>query len=476
MESILQAREARWARKLALAGAMAGGNAGRDAALAVITPRMPASLRLAGSCATAALALHADFSAMLRERGIDLSREEFRIGGDGPESYFIAAVPAEGLKRLSVEFERSHPLGALADIDVMDREGRPMGRAELGMSPRECLVCGGEAAVCCASRAHSSETVAGRVKGIVAAFERQPRARERFIGRAAHAAAVWEVSASPKPGLVTPHSAGSHDDMEYATFLASAAALEPWLFDFARLGRTSEGEPTDLLPALREAGMAAERCMFAATGGVNTHKGLIFSLGLLCAAAGRLEAAGNSLAPLAIAAEAAAIAKGITFRDLGRTAASRDSSPSPVMAPDSAPPRPETAGERLFRQLGVRGIRGEAEDGFPSVLAIALPKLLAGVSRGLAFNDAMVDALLALCAAVEDTNVLGRAGREGLEIMHWKAALAAAAGGIATPEGRAAIEEMDASLIARNISPGGCADLLALAVFLHLLETRPSAN
>jgi len=207
---------------------------------------------------------------------------------------------------------------------------------------------------------------------------------------------------------------------------------------------------------------------------VNTHKGLIFSLGLLCAAAGRLEAAGGVLTPSAIAAGAAAIAEGITSRDLVRAAAPRNSAARYAAFTDD-PRHAGTAGERLFRQFGVRGIRGEAEDGFPSVLNIALPALRAGLSRGLSFNDAMVDALLALCAAVEDTNVLARAGRGGLEIMRREAALAAAAGGIATPQGRAAIEKMNAALIARNISPGGCADLLALAVFLYLLDSRPSA-
>jgi len=474
MESILEAREARWARKLALVGAMAEERDGRNASLAAITLRMPAGLRLSGSSATAALALHADFAAMLRGREIEPAREEFRIGGDGPESCFTAFLPAEDLKRFSVEFERFHPLGALADIDVMDRGGRPLGRAELGLGARECLVCGGTAAVCCAGRAHAAEAVAERVSRIVAAFERQPMARESFIGRAALAAAIWEVSASPKPGLVTPHSSGSHRDMEYATFLASAAALGPRFAEFARLGRCSAGEPAALLPALREAGKAAERDMFAATGGVNTHKGLIFSLGLLCAAAGRLEAAGIAPAPSAIAAGAAAIAEGITSRDLARAAAPRNSAARYAAFPDD-PRYAGTAGERLFRQFGVRGIRGEAEDGFPSVLNIALPALRAGLSRGLSFNDAMVDALLALCAAVEDTNVLARAGRGGLEIMRREAALAAAAGGIATPQGRAAIEKMNAALIARNISPGGCADLLALAVFLYLLDSRPSA-
>jgi triphosphoribosyl-dephospho-CoA synthetase len=82
----------------------------------------------------------------------------------------------------------------------------------------------------------------------------------------------------------------------------------------------------------------------------------------------------------------------------------------------------------------------------------------------------MIDALLLLFTIVEDTNVLGRAGREGLAFLRAAAHEALALGGMASPGGRSAIESMDRLLVEKNISPGGCADLLALAVFLHLLS------
>jgi triphosphoribosyl-dephospho-CoA synthetase len=117
----------------------------------------------------------------------------------------------------------------------------------------------------------------------------------------------------------------------------------------------------------------------------------------------------------------------------------------------------------------VRGIRGEAEDGFPAVLDHALPRLRTGLAAGLPMNDAMIDALLVLFTVVEDTNVLGRAGREGLDFLRAEARRALSAGGMASAEGREAILAMDKALSARNISPGGCADLLALTVFLEQL-------
>ena len=198
--------------------------------------------------------------------------------------------------------------------------------------------------------------------------------------------------------------------------------------------------------------------MFRATGGVNTHKGLIFSLGLFCAAAGRLAAAGAIPDPRTCAEYAAAIVGGITLRDFGRTASGAVSGSATG-----------SVGQRLYVSEGVRGIRGEAEDGFPSVIGHALPRLRADLSAGLEWNDAMIDALLVLCTVVEDTNVLGRAGREGLAFLRREADNALGLGAMATADGRAAARAMDASLTGRNISPGGCADLLALTVFLEML-------
>jgi len=130
----------------------------------------------------------------------------------------------------------------------------------------------------------------------------------------------------------------------------------------------------------------------------------------------------------------------------------------------------DTVGEKLYAREGVRGIRGEAEDGFPSVIDHAFPRLRASLASGLSMNDAMIDALLVLFTVVEDTNVLGRAGRDGLAFLREEAGRAIAAGSMATEAGRAAVLAMDEALIARNISPGGCADLLALTVFLELFH------
>lgn len=455
-DPVLVAREERWEKKLALARRLSATHPGRPVSLAVLTLRMPAALRTSGQFTELARKLFYVVAHEVAGRDFPILHEEFATGADGPEGYLAASIPELELKRIVAGIETEHPWGELADVDVMGAGGMPFGRKDLGLPPRPCLICGKEAMVCSAGRLHDQALIAAKVVEI--AMRPAPAFGDAAsrIGRLALTATLGEASAAPKPGLVDPQSKGAHRDMDYFSFLASAAALAPWFSEFARLGARHRGEPSSLLPLLREAGKAAERDMFAATGGVNTHKGLIFSMGLLCASAGRLAAAGAPPSPQACATLAAEIVSGITLRDLGVT---------------DAAGRCGTVGEKLYATEGVRGIRGEAEDGFPSVIQHALPRLRESLTAGFSMNDAMIDSLIVLFTVVEDTNVLGRAGRDGLAFLREEAGRAIAAGSMATAAGRAAVLAMDEALTARNISPGGCADLLAVTVFLHLNET-----
>jgi triphosphoribosyl-dephospho-CoA synthase CitG len=288
-----------------------------------------------------------------------------------------------------------------------------------------------------------------------------------IIGRTALTATLYEVSAAPKPGLVDPFSRGAHVDMDFFTFLASAAALAPFFVEFSRIGSAHRREPQGLLPELRNVGIEAEKAMFAATKGANTHKGLIFSLGLLCAAAGRLVARGGRVEPEVCAKGAAEIVAGITRSELS------------VLAQDHGSGEQDaaklTAGERLFLKYGVKGVRGEAEDGFPSVIGHALPRLRSDLAAGISWNDAMIDALLSLCRKVDDTTVLNRAGPEGLAYVRAKSSQALALGGMAGVQGRKFIQSLDGDFSRRGLSPGGCADLLAATIFLQMLSRELQA-
>lgn len=193
--------------------------------------------------------------------------------------------------------------------------------------------------------------------------------------------------------------------------------------------------------------------MFAATGGVNTHKGAIFSLGLAAAAAGRLQSLRRPLLPEALCALAAAYVRGITQQELRQKHAA-------------------TKGGQAFLLHGEAGARGEAEAGFPHVLQHGLPAYRQALSGGANENDALLQALLHILAHMRDTNILIRCGPEAA---HYAADSAAAflAREYLTGSApwRKALEEMDADFIRRNISPGGCADMVALCWLLNRLET-----
>ncbi|WP_369973951.1 triphosphoribosyl-dephospho-CoA synthase, partial [Pelomonas sp. KK5] len=128
------------------------------------------------------------------------------------------------------------------------------------------------------------------MKRMALALRWPPPLTPRQIGHAATLALHDELALSPKPGLVTPDSRGSHADMDATTFMRSLFALRRSYLRFAELG--AEGAAFE---ALERCGIEAEARMLAATGGINTHRGAIFTLGLLCAAAGRLAAGGQPL-------------------------------------------------------------------------------------------------------------------------------------------------------------------------------------
>ncbi|SPW31102.1 triphosphoribosyl-dephospho-CoA synthase [Edwardsiella tarda] len=196
-------------------------------------------------------------------------------------------------------------------------------------------------------------------------------------------------------GLVDRHNNGAHYDMAHSDFLRSADAIAPWLSRFVEYGAASAAlEASDALAGLRALGQACEADMFRATAGVNTHKGSIFSLGLLCAAIGRSHQRGHDLTPERLCDYAAQFCRGLVARELA------------ALSVDQA----STAGQRLFVTLGITGARGEAEAGYPLVRQLALPHYRHLLTCGRDPELALLDTLLLLMAHNQDTNVAARGG------------------------------------------------------------------
>ncbi len=263
------------------------------------------------------------------------------------------------------------------------------------------------------------------------------------IGRLARASLEQEALLSPKPGLVDAENCGAHKDMDVALLRTSAGALEPYFVKFAQRGaKEAHLSPEGRLASIRADGVKAEKAMLAATRGVNTHKGAVFLLGVLCYCAGACSANGK-LSPMEVCALGARLCRDITA-ELGNGAG------------------------RAFARYGARGARGEAEDGFPHAL-MALEVFTQARANGAVENDAWLLALLSLIATVEDANVLARCGEKTALALRQKALALVErypAGGAPLAE---EIRALNRACIAWNASPGGAADLLACAMFLHSL-------
>ncbi|MDV7143177.1 triphosphoribosyl-dephospho-CoA synthase CitG [Tropicimonas sp. TH_r6] len=272
----------------------------------------------------------------------------------------------------------------------------------------------------------------------------------------AHEALLREVWLTPKPGLVDLRNTGSHADMDVALFEASAAAIAPFFPLFIEAGQADAALPAPAtLPELRRLGLHCETAMLHATKGVNTHKGAIFAFGLALGAAGRLVAREAALEPVALCREVAAIAAGLVARDLAghhRTA--------------------RTAGELAFHRHGLPGARGEAQSGFATIRMAGLPAFRTARASGRSEGDALRSALVALLAENKDTNLISRGGPDGLAYVRQEAARLRAEN-LHRFALTARLEALDDAFIARNLSPGGTADLVGLTWFLAALGSRP---
>lgn len=335
--------------------------------------------------------------------------------------------PAEELRALCLSIAESSPLGQLFDLEVLDAGGRPGREAGTGSAGLR------------AARRILEECFAAADENKVSALVTQ--------------ALLDEVCTTPKPGLVDRANNGSHRDMDIFTFNASAAALAPYWGSCFRIGReTAELSPAETFAALKRAGQGAERAMFAATGGVNTHKGAIFTLGTICGAAGRLWRAEEPCRdPEAILAECAAMTSAAMEEALAALSGSGA----------------RTAGERAYLEQGLTGARGEAARGFPGVLHCALPALKAALAAGRSRNDAGAAALLHLIARGTDTNMAARGGPERAKKAAEDCARLLERRPLPEVE---EISQLDREFIRDNLSPGGCADLLAAAFFLKSWE------
>ena len=390
------------------------------------------------------------FRAKLTPLHQDVSRES-----TGCEAFYVLDADPLSIKKFTTDIEDATPLGRLFDMDVLCPDGRKVDREELHLPGRKCLICGGPAKVCSSRRVHTVAELQAKTTAILTEARDTQDAAD--AARQAVRALLYEVTTTPKPGLVDRRNSGSHRDMDVFTFMDSAAALYSYFEACARAGRATAEQPApETFAALRPLGCQAEGEMLDATGGVNTHKGAVFSVGITCAALGRLDRAlwAN---PARVLAEVSAMTAGLTDRDFAGLTAENAS----------------TVGQKLYVQYGITGVRGQVEAGLPAVLNVGLPVLEAGRAKGYDFDRAGGGALLAILAHSTDTNIIARSSRERQLALTGE--LKALLSETPYPD-KAALAALDDHFIAENLSPGGSADLLALTYLLYFFKTEENCH
>lgn len=253
------------------------------------------------------------------------------------------------------------------------------------------------------------------------------------LAQMAVSALIEEVSLTPKPGLVDEKDQGAHQDLTLEMMVGSAQSLQSTFYEMA-MAAFNEGPSQTLREQIGEIGRRGEKVMLQFTGGVNTHKGAIWSLGLLTAAAAFH---GGMADEETICFTAGKIAR----------------------YEDRYIPRTITNGMKAIHKFGVNGARVEAQMAFPHIRQYSLPMLKSTVHK-TNYEQAKHFSLLSLIAHLDDTCLLHRGGLEGLNYAKNQAKQIIASANLQE------LEKMNQSFIARNLSPGGSADLLAATIYL----------
>lgn len=378
----------------------------------------------------------------------------------GWEAFFTLNLHPEDMKAYLLEQEEQHPLGRLFDFDILRADGSKLSRQELGFWERTCLLCGNPAFLCGRSRTHSAQELLAKEIEIMENFF--VFRLSNHIGQLMQKALFYEVNTSLKPGLVDRLHNGSHKDMCLSTFINSAYSITDYFCQCVKEGLScdcSKKELPLLFQKLRGIGKQAEKNMLFATQGINTHKGIVFSGGILCAAIGYyISTNSKDISSENLLSSLSEICRCMLPELLNDYL---------VLTPDTA----KTNGEKLYLKYKITGIRGEAKEGFPHLFNVGFPLFQAVLKKGFSLWQAGLITLLHYIAYTEDTNLIIRSDYQlACKIQKDLQQFLAHA---TYEEQLSILPKLDAFFISRNISPGGSADMLALTYFLYFIQNIP---
>ena len=362
--------------------------------------------------------------------------------------FFIDDLPYN-IKKSTIDFEENHILGRCVDLDVYDTDGRGLSRSDFNLPKRKCLICDELAFVCGRSMRHSQQEIKDRIASKYITYQNFLKVREEITSQLSDLSLegmIYEVSSSPGFGLVTPLTSGSHKDMDFFTFLSSSFVLKKGFKKMAEVMYSSL--PLEVaFKKIREIGKETEEEMFKATSGVNTHKGMIFLMGI------------------AVGATARALYEKKDFRDIQKIICEMTKN---ILKDFENIDRNKklTHGERLFLEHGFTGIRGEIKNGLDIVFNGSLKIFSSTFEKTDNINFSALHTLIYLMSKVMDSTIVYRHNFKILEQVQKEMEEVLTKGGAFIQENEY-FTNLENEYISKNISPGGSADLLAVTIYFH---------
>ncbi len=389
-----------------------------------------------------------DFRYRLKAYQIEMiDHEGIEISDAAGDFFLVPFIPGvlslQEIKQVCEDFEQNHPLGRFIDADLNDQTGNTIssGKSKL------CFFCLERPAIeCRRENAHEADELRAFMFPKISGYNQQQREASivNKLSSLAQQAILYEISLTPKPGLVDKLSNGSHTDMNYQTFIDSTAAISPWFGELIREGLAfRDKDLRKALPLMRNIGLRMETSMCEATCNINTQKGIIFLMGLSLFACGKLLSQSDRFDRDEFRSLIRNICLDLVQRELADLTGSLKSH-----------------GEKIFREYGFAGARGEAENGFETVFGHGLAQLN-GVDQ--LSDEALTKCFLVIASVNNDTNILYRRGPDVLTTFQnlCKHAL--------ENFNEDNYSEVICFCKNENISPGGSADLLAVTIFVWLV-------
>jgi len=364
-------------------------------------------------------------------------------------NYFIVPIKSKNfeikvIKQITESFEEEHPLGRFIDIDVYDIDNHAVSSGK----SKKCFYCKKYPAIeCRRAERHKIEELYDFQQKKIRKYLKKEREKEicRKISGIALKAILYEISLTPKPGLVDKTGSGIHTDMDYRTFIDSTSSISVFFQLLIKSGFSCKSKNlSKALPLIRQIGLKMEKEMFEQTRGVNTQKGLIFLMGISLFASAYVLKKSKLFDSEGFRETVKKICENLVHSEL-------QTNTSDI----------KSHGEQCFKLFNVGGIRLEVENGFPTIFNYAIPVL---ETQNYIDDNVLIMCLLTIMSNLDDTNVLYRSNAQTLQLLKEKC------GNLITNYSFDNYKEIIDFCISNKISPGGSADLLCISVFIYLLK------